>query len=271
MISWTSGIIDNMLDLLNQIGLDDGGARVYVALLELGPSTVSEITKKAGITRTLGYVVLEKLATIGLVDQVSGRGTKKIFTAQHPRSLVQYAKNRKNQMERDLNAVEKQLPDLVSLYKFAEKPIIRYAEGQDGVKNIFNETLESETEILSILDIDGWIPEFGSWGKEYNKERSKRKIYERILMLDTKQGREWKKYYRGSFKYSHFRWIKPEQLPGMVGSLGEINIYEDKVVLALLEKPNLMGVMVQSRPLAGLLKAMFELAWRAGKAIKIKK
>ena len=253
-----------MLSMLQQIGLEETEAKTYLALLELGPSTVSEITKKAGITRTLGYVVLEKLAIFGLVNEVSGKGAKKIFSAQHPRSLVQYAKNRKNQMERDLTEIEKQLPDLVSLYKFAEKPIIRYAEGPSGVKNIFNETLEAKTEILSILDIEGWIPEFSSWGKEYNKERSRLKIKERILMLDTKQGREWMKYYKGSFKYTQYRWIKPEQLPGILDFGGEINVYENKVVMALLKKPNQMGILIESTALSNILRALFELAWTVG-------
>ncbi len=261
-----------MRELLRQIGLEETEVKVYLALLELGPSTVSEITKKAGITRTLGYVILNKLAVFGLVDEVSGKGAKKIFSAQHPRSLVQYAKNRKNQMERNLTEIEKQLPDLVSLYKFAEKPIIRYAEGLSGMKNIYNETLEAKTEILSILDIEGWdMVELRSWGKEYNKERSRRKIKERILMLDTKQGREWMKYYKGSFKYTDYRWIKPEQLPGILDFGGEINIYEDKVMIALLKKPNQMGILIGSSALANILKAMFELAWLAGVSAKRKR
>lgn len=261
-----------MGDSSKNLGLEENEAKVYQALLELGPSTVSNITKKAGITRTFGYQILEKLSMYRLVSRISGEGAKIRYSAEHPRNLVQYVQNRKNQWERRLSEVEKQLPDLVSLFKVAEKPIIKYQEGIEGVKNIYQQTLESKEEILSILDIEGWdVSELRQWGKEYNRERSQKKIKERILMLDTPQGRKWMKNYRGSFKYTNYRWIKSEQLPGMKEFGGEINIYENKVVMALLKKPNLIGVMIESSALANILSGLFELAWKQGASTKIKK
>lgn len=257
-----------MQKTLNQTGLEESEAKVYTALLELGPSSVSEITKKAGITRTLGYHVLEKLGLYGLVDQASGKGKKIIYSAKHPRYLLQRAKNKKNQLERQLKKVEQKIPELISLYNIAEKPIIRYQEGLEGLKNIYSETLESKTEILSIADIEGWdVPDLSKWGKDYNRERSKRKIHEKMLMLDTKTSRDWMKDYRGSFTYTHYRWIKPEQLPQIADFKGEINVYENKVVIALLKKPNRMGIAIESEVLANILKSLFELAWQAGEPV----
>lgn len=254
-----------MENLINNLGLDENEAKVYQALLEIGPSIVSQITKKAGITRTFGYQVLEKLSIYGLVNRVSGEGAKIHYAAEHPRHLVQFIQNRKNQWERRLKQAEQRLPNLISLFKVAEKPVVKYQEGIEGVKSIYSQTLESKEEILSMLDIEGWdVPEFRQWGKEYNRQRSEKKIKERILMLDTPQGRDWIKNYRGSFKYTHYRWIKPEQLPGIKEFGGEINIYENKVVMALLKKPNLMGVMIESTALTNILRGLFELAWTQG-------
>lgn len=254
-----------MDNLIKDLGLEENSAKVYQALLELGPSTVSQITKKAGITRTFGYQILEKLSIHGFVNRVSGKGAKIRFAAEHPRRLIQFIQNAKNQWERRLKEAEDRLPDLISLYKLAEKPVIKYQEGVAGLKAIFNQTLDSKQEILSILDIEGWdIPQFQKWGKEYNSERSRLKIKERILMLDTPAGRAWMKDYKGSFKYTNYRWIKPEDLPGIKEFGGEINIYENKVIMALLKKPNLMGVMIESSALANILKGLFELAWKQG-------
>lgn len=261
-----------MPNLLKNLDLEESETKVYEALLELGPSTVSEVTKKAGITRTLGYHVLDKLSLHGLVDRASGKGSKIKYSANHPRSLLQYVKNRRNQWERREKEVESFLPELVSLYKFAEKPTVKYQEGITGIKNIFSETLESKEEILSILDIEGWdVPELRSWGKDYNAERSKRKIHERILMLDTPKAREWMKYYKGSFTFTEYRWIKPEQVPGISEFGSEINIYENKVVMALLKKPNMMGVLLESTALSNILKGLFELAWQVAVPAKAKR
>lgn len=258
-----------MENLINNLGFDDNEEKVYQALLELGPSTVSQITKQAGITRTYGYQILERLSMFGLVSCVSGKGARIRYAVEHPRHLVQFVQNRKNQWERRLREAEHRLPDLVSLYKVAEKPIIKYQEGMAGIKTIYRQTLESKEEILSILDIEGWdVPGLRQFGREYNRDRSHKKIKERILMLDTPRGRLWMKDYRGSFKFTNYRWIRPEQLPGISEFGGEINIYENKIVMALLKPPNLMGVMIESSALANILKGMFELAWTQGVEIK---
>lgn len=253
----------NIEEIIVKAGLDETESKVYLALLQLGPSTVSEITKKAAITRTLGYHVLQKLGVYGLVDESASAGERRVFTAEHPQRLLQFVKNKKNAWERKLKDLEDGLPEIISLFKVAEKPTIRYQQGVAGVKSIFDETLNSKTEILSILDAEGWnTPEFKSWGENYNRERGKRKIHEKILLLDTPAGREWMKHYKGSFKYTEYKWIKREQLPGIEDFGGEINIYENRVVMAL-HKPVEMGVMIESKALANLLSGLHKLAWNS--------
>jgi len=257
------------MELIKKIGLEESESKVYLALLELGPSTVSEITARAGITRTLGYHVLQNLNNFGLVNMVSGKGAKIIYAAEHPSHLAQHIKNKKDSWESQLKNLEGTLPALVSLFKVADKPTVRYAQGVAGIKSIYSETLESKFEILSIMDIEGWdVPEFRQWGQEYNKARSVKQIHERILMLDTRSARAWMRDYRGSWKYTNYRWIKPEQLPGIIDLGGEINIYENKVMMALTKKPNRMGILIESTALSNLLRGMFELAWKHGVVVR---
>jgi len=258
-------------EIIKKSGLDETETSVYSALLELGPSTVTEITKRAGITRTLGYSVLQKLGWQGLINQASGHGKKKIFSAEHPNRLKQLIKNKQNQWERNLKDIEESLPELVNIYKVAEKPTIRFQQGAEGLKNIYNETLESKSEILSILDIAGWEQaEYQQFARNYNKERSQRKIMERVLILDNEGGRKWFANYQGSLKYTNNRWIKPEQLPGISDFGGELNVYENKVVMALFKNAP-MGVLIESKVLANILRALFEMAWLSGIPIKDKK
>jgi len=66
-----------MNSLFQKFGLDETEARVYSALLTLGSGTVTEVTSTADVTRTLGYSVLEKLQSYGLVKNVSRETSKK--------------------------------------------------------------------------------------------------------------------------------------------------------------------------------------------------
>lgn len=55
-----------MLAQLKHIGLSENEAKVYLAMLELGPSPMLEIAAKAGINRPTAYAQLEALKKGGL-------------------------------------------------------------------------------------------------------------------------------------------------------------------------------------------------------------
>ena len=257
-------------EMIKEFGFDEDEAKIYVALLELGPATVTEITKKAGVTRTLGYIVLDKLGMWGLITRVKDGSKKLKYVAEHPRNFVQYVKNKQSVWEHRVDKAESLLPEFLSVYREKDKPIIRYQEGARGVMSLFEESLQSQTEILSITDVESWRdPEFWEWAKNYNRERNKHKVKERILLLDTPQGRAWVKNYRPSF-YTIYRWITREQARGLLEFGGELNIYENKVVVALPKKTERMIALIESRVLAGILRSMFEIVWEVAQPVKYK-
>lgn len=257
-----------MKSLAEQLGLDETQAKVYLALLQLGPASVTEVTKTANVSRTLGYYALEKLGLYGLVDQAPGEGKKLRYVAQHPRQLLQHLRNKESSWRRQGDSVEKLLPDLVSMYKVAEKPTIRYQEGKKGVISIFEESFDAQNDILSILDVESWkSSELWDWAETYNKRRNRAKVKERILILDTKEGRAKVDAYSSSKTYTEYRWVKPEDVKDLLQFGGEINMYNNKVVIALLEKPNVMGIVIESKVLSNILRAMFELIWKQAEPV----
>lgn len=259
------------LETLKNLGMEESEAKIYLALIELGPSAVTEITNKAKITRTLGYHVLEKLSWSGLVNKVSTGSKKIIYSAEHPRALLQYTKNKCSQWEKNIKKIEEILPELVSLYKTGEKPTIKFKQGQQGVIDIYYESLESKTDFLCVWDIDAWLnSEIFEYGNNYFKERNRRKKFARILVLDTSASRTWVKEHKFNLRYTEYRWAKPELMVGISDFGGELNIYEDKVNIVTLKKPEQFGVIIQSKILANLMRALFELAWRIGEPILAK-
>jgi len=244
---------------LEKLGLDVYEARVYLSLYELGPSLVTKISQKAGINRTTTYDILRRLMEMGLVRKASGEAAKQKYAVEPPENLVKYLENKKNLFESRIKQAQEILPELKTLLKIKERPTIKFYEGTEGFKGVYEETLKSKEEILSVADFECWNSEdLKEWGANYNRKRAQLKISERMLALKTPKGVDWMTNYPTTLKYTQYRWLPEGRF--MVFN-GEINIFEDKLMIALLEKHRRMGILIQSRELTNILKALYELAW----------
>src|SRR3990172_11148664 len=97
-----------MEESFEQLGLDKNEAKIYLAVLALGESTVLPISKKAGIGRTYCYDILESLAEKGFVSFVEIRGRRR-YSATEPKLVKKLITQKISQF----NAI---LPDLEALY-----------------------------------------------------------------------------------------------------------------------------------------------------------
>lgn len=79
---------------LQKAGLNETEAKIYLAALELGQTSVSRIARKSGIKRTTVYLSLENLIHKGLMSQIVKDG-KKYFFAEDPRNLERLMKRKK--------------------------------------------------------------------------------------------------------------------------------------------------------------------------------
>ena len=120
----------NTFEKIRDLGLSENETRVYLALLELGQATVTQISKKAGLNRTTGYDVLERLGWNGLVNRARAGKKKMIYMAEPPSRLKQYLEDKAKLYERRVDEVKNILPELQSLQKTKIKPVIKFAEGR---------------------------------------------------------------------------------------------------------------------------------------------
>lgn len=247
---------------LQSLGLRSNETKVYLALLELGRGTVTDISKTAQLNRTTGYDILERLALYGLASRTTVGTKKKMYVAEPPFRLKQYLENKKHQAERRLIDVAELIPDLQNFYKKENKPIIKFFEGLEGIKNIYWHTLESKNIIYSILDLSVYLPEYDQFGKDYIKERSRLGVKEKALVLKNEKGLE---FYNTTYKNNplaqkctEYRWLD-KKFPFTPAA--EVNIYDD-VVMGVLVKPGENAAFEIKNPsFANSLKIIFELAW----------
>jgi len=248
---------------LMDLGLTEDEAKVYVALLELGGSYVSVVAKKAGIHRVNCYKILDDLVKKGLVNSFV-KNQVKHYAVETPRILVQ-------QQAEKLDAAKRLLPELFSITNsLAYKPKIQYYEGRDGVKNIFEDTLTAEGEMLGYTNLKD-IPQIVSedFLRDYTRRKIEKKIKTRMLSPLTKEALSYSgKYYPKDFDQNlvEIFFINQKQFPVEY----EIMIYGNKVAIISLNPDELIGMIIESSLYAKTQRSIFNLAWLGATSFVVK-
>lgn len=234
--------------VLEQFGLKDKKADVYLATLELGRGTVIEIAKKAGVKRTTCYDILSDLIKDDFVSKIL-KGKKRLFVVEDPEKIQKNLENK----EKLFSEI---LPQLKSIHNIiGTKPKIRFYEGKEGLKNIYSDTLKYSGEILAFASEDVMRVLGAEWAEDYLAKRVKRDIHVRVVLpktdyiIDKIIGRD-----RELLRMSKL--IHPEKYPFSI----EINIYGHQKV-ALISSKEEMGLIIEGGEIYKTMKSIFELLW----------
>lgn len=86
-----------IISAIEELGLSNKEARVYVAALSAGASSVQRLADQSGIKRVTVYVILESLMGMGLMSQTS-KGKKTYFVAEDPANLHRLVDKRQQEV-----------------------------------------------------------------------------------------------------------------------------------------------------------------------------
>lgn len=244
---------------LINLGFGDKEASVYLALLELGPSTTSEISRHAKINRTTGYDILESLISDGLVNGIGETKIQK-FVAENPDKVIVFLENKIKKGEERLKQAYNLLPELFSIYNTEEKPKVRYYEGIDRIKEAFEDTLNANIEIIGYaVGTDAFEAVGEEYLRNYFKRRVNKNIRVRVIAPDDPDTLKVTAKDREELRESH---IVPRD---KFYFTTETNIYNNKVLIMSWKEK--FAVMIESKEMADAQKKIFELAWIGAKEI----
>jgi sugar-specific transcriptional regulator TrmB len=91
------------------LDLSEKEAKVYIASLELGLSTIQEIAGKSQISRSTTYEVIESLMEKGLMSALT-KGKKKYFSAESPEKLMSLIDIKEGELEKRKKRVKGHSP-----------------------------------------------------------------------------------------------------------------------------------------------------------------
>ena len=235
--------------VLTNLGLNDKESRVYLACLELGPSSILEIAKKSGVKRASIYYIIEGLKQKQLISLTSQK-KKVLYVATEPSELINFIKNK----EELLLSV---LPDLNALNNLSvKKPKIRFYEGIEGIVKVIKNTLNAKKEICSFAN-NTQFNALMEAEPEYLAKRIKRNIGIRLISPDTTEMQSWAKADKKQMRQT--RLISSKLYPFNI----EIDIYDNFVNLTSYEEK--IGIIIESKPIAQTMQMIFNLCWNLSK------
>lgn len=232
-----------MNKILQEFGLTESESKVYLALLENGPSLAGQLSRKTGVHRRNVYDITERLIKKGLIGYIL-KNNRRFFEAVNPQRLNEILSERQNELNESL-------PGLMNLYqKTKEKQETNFFKGIEGLKSVFQDQLEDNKEVLilgasrSAFEI---LPFYFKW---YDKDRIKKKIKAKILASESLT----KKIPNAEIRY----------LPEKYSNPLAINIYKNKVAIILWKKDPI-AIVIQESEIADSYRKYFELMWKTAK------
>lgn len=246
-------------NILIEGGLSEDQALVYQSLLERGPQKASNLTNWTGIKRGLTYKILEQLENMGLVSKKGGKGAVTTFSASHPSLLLNKLEKDKKNLELATETVKYGLGSFISQFNLQQgKPNIQFFEGKEGIEKVLEDTLTSQTEILTYVDMEIVEKYFKEINDEYVIKREKKNIQKRILAIENEFSINlFSKWYNENPDFFKVTNIKMAKTP-ITEIEGAIQIYDDKIGIITVSDTNLISIIIEDARISKLFKSMFE-------------
>ncbi|MDR2540266.1 MAG: helix-turn-helix domain-containing protein [Candidatus Peribacteria bacterium] len=246
-----------LTNILQQQGLSPLEARVYLTTLELGLAPASQIARKLQENRVTVYSCLQALEKRGIVLTVT-KNKVVHYSATSPKNLLKQA-----QEKTDL--LSESMPELLAMSTlFGDKPSVQFYEGLDGLKMLYEDTLNYPGTTLKAFlgyeEATGGLKRY--LNHEYLPARVKRKIKAQVLLSGGKEANvDYFPTNRAdpSTKFTELRFVSDP----IFSLSNEIDLYgNDKVAVMMFGETEMMGLLIKSKMLHTTLVSLFDLTWK---------
>ncbi|MEX2368898.1 MAG: helix-turn-helix domain-containing protein [Candidatus Paceibacterota bacterium] len=237
---------------LQDLGLSNKEAKVYLALLELNQAPASDIARKAQLNRATTYVILDSLIEKALVSTYDQEKTTQ-YVASEPETLKSLVKERQIEWKEKEKTAEDLIPSLESIHNVGdEKPTIRFFDGEKGLEQSAEEFYKNFYKGKETVKIF------------YSRDRIENNISKELL--DHLKNSRLRKKVRSEtiYNYSKGKYdddtgdrikVNDDKFPISI----DLEIYSDRVLISTL-KEKLSAILIKDTDIADSFKTLFRLA-----------
>ncbi len=246
---------------LEDLGLSEKEAKVYLAALLLGRATAEQLAKHAKIVRPTTYLQIKSLMEKGLMSTFE-EGKKTYFAPESPELLRRLLTSQRQTVEAKEQNLAKLLPDLLRQFEGAgERPVVRFFPGKEGVTAVREELLKTKEKKTYVIFSYGQLLKIYSEKEldEYSQRRKQLGIHSKGIYLKEAA------FDKADLDALTERRFMPSALLPLTI---DISVFDDKTTILSLEG-TLFGMLIQSDQIATSLKALFSFLWDRAEGPKV--
>ncbi|MBI2548103.1 hypothetical protein HYW21_02015 [Candidatus Woesearchaeota archaeon] len=243
-----------IVDDLKEIGLSANEAKIYIALLGLGPSTTGPLIKKTGLYRVMVYDTLEKLIRLGLV-KYSLQKNRKHFEAEDPQQLFAFLQQKEivaKSAVSYLMSIRRKVPLEQGAFVYEGWKGIRAAQ-----ENYFKAMKSGAGgEYLMVGASRELHKKLDAFFNDFHERRSKMKIPARLLFNENNKhfGKLKRKY-----RPVHIRFM-----PQRIVTPSWVSTYKDMTLIGVAEDTP-MAFFIKNTAVAESYRQYFYFMWAQSK------
>lgn len=245
-----------MIDLnaFEEIGLTKREVKVYLALLELGSTTIGRILEKTLIPSSKIYEILSRLENKGLVSHIKIEG-KRNYQAADPKSVLTFLDEKRAK-------ISEIMPELLEKQKFSgKKQSVEMFEGNQAIFNMLRNIIEnSKPRDLYLAFTHGEEHQnetINIFYKNFIKRRKEKKLDIKLLANNSIKKLFQELYTKKEFQETSIKFTDFNFPHGMT-------IFKDNIIM-ITWKENPTAVKIQSNQIADEFRNFFLQLWKLAK------
>ena len=244
-------MVEQIKEILQDLGLSDKEAEVYLALLKLGEETASRISQIADLNRITAYVILKNLQEKGFCS-VYNKNNVQYFKPIKPEQIVGLLEEKKSKIKAVLPQLKQQERAI------SEKPEISLYEGKKGIASCMTTLLndaEKKKEVFGYgnVSISEQVIQYQSlyWRKTRLTKKIKMKaVSDSLGDIEHRSPPQWK-------KLTEVRTNKE------MAKLSTYVIFTENYVGYFMMKGEPYCTLIKSKELSDKERFNFELCWKS--------
>lgn len=238
---------------LSSFGLDKNQGEAYLAMINSGPASILEISKRSGINRSMLYEIIDSLIEQGLVYK-SVRKKKIKFVARKPEVILDL-------LAKKVTQFEELLPMLKSLSTNGTfLPIISFHEGINGIKQAYLAAIHSkENRLFAFVGVESLLSRSLElekfWDEEFKKERKKHNVFGRLIVPNNAAGRKFQSKDNQNFRESRLIDADAFNFPA------EVLLFDDFSTFISYTQHEEFAIQIKSKSITDTLKMVWWFTW----------